>query len=71
MIGHPAMLASAPPRRYSPAPKQALLAIATASVAALAGVCLPWPQAIAAITLSAMVAAIVGVASGLIPCNLG
>lgn len=71
MIGRSAMIASVPPRRDSLAPKQALLAIATATVATIAGSCLPWPHAIAAIMLTTTVAAIVGVARGLIPCNLG
>ena len=58
-------------RRDPPAPKKAMLAIATACVAVLAGTCLPWPHAIAVIALATTIAAIFGVASGLIPCNLG
>ena len=71
MIERSAMITSVPPRRDSLAPKQALLAIATAFVAMLAGACLPWPHAIAVIALTTTVAAIAGVARGLIPCNLG
>lgn len=58
-------------RRVLPAPKKAMLAIATACVAVLAGAYLPWPHAIAVIALATAIASIFGVASGLIPCNLG
>ena len=65
------MIAPIPPRHDLPAPKLALLTITTAALALLAGAFLPWPHAITAITLSTTVAVIVGVATRLIPCNLG
>lgn len=71
MIRTLVMNTSARSQHDVPTLKKALLAIATASVALLAGACLPWPDAILVIALATTGALIVGVASGLIACNLG